>query len=94
MSAQMKDDDNEQDRLALAVEAYDLQLKEAWKNLRTTPSLQPSEIAHSIGHIATNATRKVRLEIKETAHDAVVDHAVVVLAGAFAVGLLIGLSRS
>ncbi len=89
-----KRDENESDRLALAVEAYDAQLKEAWQNLRTTPALQPGELAHSVAHIATNATRQVRHDIRESAHDAVVDHAVVVIAGAFAVGLLIGLSRS
>lgn len=89
-----KRDEHETDRLALAVEAYDAQLKEAWKNLRTTPSLQPGEIAHSVAHIASNATRQVRHDIKESAHDAVVDNAVVIVAGAFAVGLLMGLSRS
>ena len=90
----MNKDEHEADRLALAVEAYDAQLKEAWKNLRTTPALQLGELAHSVAHIATNATRKVRSDIQHSAHDAVVDHAVVILAGAFAVGVLIGLSRS
>lgn len=90
----MTKNEHETDRLALAVEAYDAQLKEAWKNLRTTPSLQPGEIAHSVAHIASDATTKVRNNIKESAHDAVVDHAVVILAGAFAVGLMIGLSRN
>jgi hypothetical protein len=79
--------------LALAVESSSQMLREAWENLRATPSLQPTHLKDSISHIAVNATRQVRVDLREQAHDAVVDHAVAIVAGAFAVGVLIGLSR-
>lgn len=79
--------------LALAVADSDQMLREAWNNLRTSPSLAPGQIKDSVVHLAANATQTVKTKMREGAHDAYVDHAVVVIAGAFAVGVLIGFTR-
>lgn len=80
--------DESTDALALAVADSDQMLREAWLQLRTAPSIKESVV-----HIAADATQKVKSKMREGAHDAFVDHAVVVIGAAFAVGVLIGFTR-
>lgn len=85
----MKDHlDKEGEALALAVADSSQALREAWLQLRTAPSIKESVV-----DIAANATQKVKSKMREGAHDAFVDHAVVVIGAAFAVGILLGFHR-
>ncbi len=80
--------DKDGEALALAVADSDQMLREAWLQLRTAPSLKESVV-----DIAANATQTVKSKMREGAHDAFVDHAVVVIGTAFAIGFLLGFAR-